>query len=193
MNQDQLTRRLFLQGSGSLAGSTMARAALPGVFAVAQAACTARDEGVSFAVLSDAEATAFGAIAARIMPTTDTPGAREAGVVHFMDKAFGSIMQEDLDSARQGLNELHAKLAGKSFSDLTEDEQDRHLSSIENTPFFRLMRTMTIYGFFGMQRYGGNIDNVGWKTVGVEDPLHTWQPPFGYYDAEYMQGEQNGE
>ncbi len=193
MNQDQLTRRLFLQGSGSLAGSTMVRAALPGVFALAQAACTARDEGMSFVVLSDAEATAFGAIAARIIPTTDTPGAREAGVVHFMDKAFASFMKQDLESARLGLDELHSKLDGKPFSDLTEDEQDQHLTDIEDTPFFILMRTMTIYGFFGMQRYGGNIANVGRKTVGVQEPLHTWQPPFGYYDAEYMQGAQNGE
>lgn len=193
MNQDQLTRRLFLQGSGSLAGSTMFRAALPGVFAIAQAACTARDEGTSFAVLSDAEAADFTAIAARIIPTTDTPGAREAGVVYFMDKAFASFMQEDLDSARQGLDELQSKLDGKRFSDLADDEQDQHLTNIENTRFFSLMRTMTIYGFFGMQSYGGNIDNVGWKTVGVEDPLHTWQPPFGFYDAEYMQGEQDGE
>ena len=103
MNQDQLTRRLFLQGSGSLAGSTMFRAAVPGIFALAQAACTARDEGMSFEVLSDAEAAAFEAIAARIIPTTDTPGAREAGVIHFMDKAFASFMQEDLDDARRTL------------------------------------------------------------------------------------------
>jgi gluconate 2-dehydrogenase gamma chain len=171
----------------------MFRAAAPGIFALAQAACTARDEGMSFEVLSDAEAAAFEAIAARIIPTTDTPGAREAGVIHFMDKAFASFMQEDLDDARRGLNELLSRVDGKPFSGLTESDQDQALTGIEDTTFFALMRTMTVYGFFGMQSYGGNIDNVGWKALGVDEPLHTWQPPFGYYDAQYMQGEQDGE
>lgn len=193
MNNDQLTRRLFLQGSGSLAGSTLLRAAIPGVMVAAQAACTSRDEGNGFKVLAAEEAAEFAAIAARILPTTDTPGASEAGVIHFMDQAFGSFMQEDLANARVGLASLQATIGDQLFSSLDEARQDRQLTEIEDTSFFALMQKMTIYGFFGMQSYGGNIDNAGWKMLGIDSPMHAWQPPFGYYDAEYMRGEQNGE
>lgn len=193
MNNDQLTRRLFLQGSGSMAGSTLLRTAIPGILATAQAACTSRDEGTGFKVLSAEEAAEFAAIAARILPTTDTPGASEAGVIHFMDQAFGSFMQTDLEDARSGLGTLQATIGEPLFSSLDETAQDRQLTAIEDTSFFSLMHRMTIYGFFGMQSYGGNIDNAGWKALGIDSPLHAWQPPFGYYDAEYMRGEQNGE
>lgn len=193
MRNDQVTRRLFVKGASALAGNSALRAAMPGVFALAEAACTAREQATGFTTLSDAEAAEFEAIAARILPATDSPGAVEAGVIWFMDNAFATLMQDQLGAARQGLDELQATLGGKLFSTLDDATQDRHLADIEGTQFFALLRNMTIYGYFGMSRYGGNRDNVGWRLLGVADPRHTWQPPFGYYDAEYMRGEQNGE
>jgi hypothetical protein len=192
VKKDQLTRRLFLHGSGSVVAGSMLRAALPGVLALAQTACTAKQEASLFTVLSDSEAMEFEAIAARIMPTTDTPGAVEAGVIHFMDSAFASIMQQDLDSARRGLESLQATLGESLFSGLDDAAKDRQLVAIENSDFFTLMRNMTLYGFFGMSHYGGNRDNVGWKLLGVDNPQHGWQPPFGYYDAEYAGGPVDG-
>ena len=193
MDNNKLTRRLFLQGSSALASSTVARTAIPAVLALAEAACTAKEDGAGFTVLGESEALGFAAIAERILPATDTPGATDAGVIWFMDGAFASFMRNDLAAARQGLADLQANLDGQQFANLDPAEQDQHLGRIEDTAFFSLMRNMTIFGFFGLSSYGGNKGNVGWKVLGVDDPVHTWQPPFGYYDAEYMQGEQNGE
>lgn len=193
MKNDRLTRRLFLQGSGAFASQSALRTALPAVFALAEVACSRREDTVEFAVLSNLEAIEFEAIAARILPTTDTPGAVEAGVIWFFDSAFDALMKDSLAAARDGLDNLQSSLGGKQFSALDVAAQDQALQAIEDSPFFDLMRNMTIYGFFGMSQYGGNRDNVGWQLLGVEVPLHTWQPPFGYYDAEYRQEANNGE
>jgi gluconate 2-dehydrogenase gamma chain len=149
-------------------------------------------------VLTADEGREIEAIAARILPATDTPGAREAGVVRFFDKAFGSLMEGSLDVARSGLAEFEAGVAGQfpgvqRFSDLDEADQDAYLAAREKTPFFGLVHFMTLCGFFGMSSHGGNRDQVGWQLLGFPTEHHTaWQPPFGYYDAEYMRGESDG-
>jgi hypothetical protein len=38
-------------------------------------------------------------------------------------------------------------------------------------------------GFLAKPEYGGNYNRAGWKLIGFEDQM-TYQPPFGYYDAE---------
>lgn len=197
MHGDQLTRRLFLQGSGSVAGSSLMRAALPGVMALAGPACTARDNDASFSVLTDDDAIEFAAIADRILPTTDTPGAREAGVIHFIDQAFAGLMQDlyaqsvsDLATFQAGVGEA---FPGKTrFSELNDAQQDRYLEAQDASSFFQLLHRMTIYGFFGMQSYGGNRDQVGWQLLGFE-PRHAWQAPFGHYDDPALQGEPGGD
>jgi gluconate 2-dehydrogenase gamma chain len=191
VGNERVSRRTFLAGSSVLAGASLARTGLPALLAVAQTACTARDEGAAFETLSDAEARELEAIAARILPATDTPGAREAGVVYFFDRSFGSIMQEQLAFARQGLTDFNAGIPAAFpgaglFSDLDAADQDRYLGAREDTGFFGFMRFMTLAGFFGMSSYGGNRDHVGWQLLGIDPRQHAWQPPFGHYDAEYM-------
>ena len=181
MPGDKFSRRFFLQGTSALA-----------VIALAETACEARDEGAAFEVLTTSEAKELDAIAARILPTTDTPGAREAGVIYFMDKALGSFMSDELESIRKGLSEFESGLT-TSFSDLSEADQDDYLRTQDHTRFFNRVRFMTIAGFFGMSSYGGNRDDIGWKLIGFEGHQGAWVPPFGYYDAEYMRGKQDGE
>lgn len=191
MNREALTRRLFLQGTGTLAGSVSLRAGLPGLVAALQAACSARKESAAYVNLTNAEAREIIAIAARIMPTTDTPGATEAGVVYFFDKAFGSFLADLREPARDMLAAFQEGVAStyagaQVFSDLDEADQDRYLKSVEDTPFFQGARFLTLAGVFGMAMHGGNRDNVGWKLVGMDTPPHAWAPPFGHYDAEYV-------
>ncbi len=198
MSGDELSRRIFLQGAGTFVGSTMLRAAAPTFVAVAQAACTARNEGAAFENLSSDEAREFIAIAARILPTTDTPGATEAGAVYFADKAFGTFLAASLDYARAQLAEFQAGIAeaypgAGRFSELDEADQDAYLISREHTAFFRGAWFLTIYGTFGMATYGGNRGGVGWKLLGMDGAPHAWSYPFGYYDAEYTERQQNGE
>ena len=135
---EELTRRTFLQGSGTLVGSTLMRAGVPAFTAVSQAACSARDEGAAFENITDTEARELLAIASRILPTTDTPGAREAGVIWFFDKTYGSVFADYLAGDRNMLAEFQAGVAAaypgaRLFSDLDESDQDSYLTSRQDT------------------------------------------------------------
>jgi gluconate 2-dehydrogenase gamma chain len=194
-NPEGLSRRNFLQSTGTLTGAAYLRMLAPGLAAITQAACSAKDEGAAFVILGPDEARDFAAIAARIIPTTDTPGATEAGVIHFIDKAFAAEMSDQLDFARAGLAELNDALGSQytdaaQLGDLGEDEQDAFLQTRETSGFFNLMWAMTIFGFFSMEKYGGNRDQVGWELIGFEGGHGPWQYPFGYYDAQ-AHGETN--
>lgn len=192
MNDGNTSRRSFLQNGVALAGGSWLRFSAPGLAAMAQAACSAKEETRQFSILSAEEATEFEAIAARILPTTDTPGAREAGVIWFFDQTFGTFNAPNLEFARGGLAQFQAARGGNTlFSSLDDAAQDEFLKTREQTPFFNLVRFMTVCGFFGMSKYGGNQDDIGWKLLEVDPHQHAYAPPFGYYDAEYMR--ENGD
>ncbi len=170
----------------------------PALAAIAQAACAAKQESASYRVLGSVEAADFEAIAARIIPTTDTPGATEAGVIHFFDNAFADEMSDQLDGARAGLAAFNAAIEASGstadrFSDLDTDSQDAFLHTQDTSEFFGLVRLMTIFGFFSMGQYGGNQDHIGWDLIGFEGHHGAWTYPFGYYDAEHSKENLRGE
>ena len=189
MPQDtSISRRRFLQSAGTLTGVAYARLAGASLIALAESACTARDEAADFKTVTNDEASTLEAIAARIIPTTDTPGANEAGVIYFIDNVLGNIMQDKLDGIRAGLADFNAALAeahsGTAFESLADDQQDAFLKTRDKSDFFAMLRMLTIYGFFSMGKYGGNKDNVGWELIGFKGHQGAWQYPFGHYDAE---------
>ena len=186
MDQHTLSRRSFLGRTAGVAGSAWLKVVLPSMAAISQAACTAKEEKAPFTILSDAEAQEFEAIAERIIPATDTPGARDAGVIYFFDQSFGSFNAPLLPMMRGGLAELQGSIeGGQLFSSLGDAEQDEILRTVQQTPFFQILRMMTFAGFFGLSEYGGNRDGAGKKVIGMDPNRHAYQPPFGYYDAEY--------
>ncbi len=193
-----LSRRDFLQSSGTLTGATLLRISSPALVAISQSACTAKEQAAAFRILGEREAADLMAIAARIIPTTDTPGATDAGVIYFFDNALATEMSGKLDVVRQGLVEFNAALqqahsGTAKFTELSADEQDAFLTSREGGEFFALVRNMTIFGFFAMSSYGGNQGHVGWESIGFDGHHGAWQYPFGTYDAEVHAGASDGE
>lgn len=187
MNPLVPSRRSFLQTGAALAGGSMLRFSAPGLAALSQAAHARKAEQAAFVILEPDEARELEAIAARILPTTDTPGAREAGVIYFLDQTLGTFNAGNLEFVRAGLEAFAAGVpGGGSFSALTEAQQDAYLKTQEASSFFGLCRLMTLCGYFGMSRYGGNRDDAGWKLIGVAPHQHAHISPFGYYDAEYL-------
>jgi gluconate 2-dehydrogenase gamma chain len=145
-----------------------------------------------FKVLTAAEAREISAVAARIMPTTDTPGATEAGAVYFFDYALGDFAKDAVTPLRGWLAELVTKAkairpAATRFSDLAAAEQDAVLKELEKGEFFGAVRGLTMLGMFSDPKYGGNRGQVGWKLLGFENRM-TNSPPFGYYDAQAARG-----
>jgi gluconate 2-dehydrogenase gamma chain len=145
--------------------------------------------GAKFSFLTASEAADVEAVAAQIIPTDDSPGAREAGVVHFIDRALGTFFSQLASDYRAQLAAFQAGYrerypAARSFASLTSSEQIEFLKGIDQTPFFSTTHLLTMLGMFTLPAYGGNRGAVGWKLIGFEDS-HAFYPPFGYYDRDY--------
>ena len=197
-NKNNVSRRGFLKSSGAFTGVSLFKIGAPSLAAITQAACTAKKEASAFQTLGKLEAADLAAIAARILPTTDTPGATEAGVIYFFDRALGAEMRPTLAELRAGLSALNASVSAAHpgngrYAELSSDAQDEHLATIEDGAFFGLLWSLTMFGFFAMSRYGGNKNKVAWDLIGFEGDHGAWQYPFGYYDAEYAKEQSNGE
>lgn len=139
-----------------------------------------------------------------IPPDPQTPGGKDAGCAVFIDRqlagpygtaeglymrgpfADGTPQQGDqspLSPAaryRQALAALdkycRATYAGKSFTQIPDNEKDKLLSGLEKgqvhlegangRAFFELLLQNTREGFFADPVYGGNRNMVGWKMIG---------------------------
>jgi len=141
-----------------------------------------------FETLDEASAGEIEAVAAQIIPSTDGPGVREAGVIYFIDRALSTFAADDREAYRTGMAQLQQKRKelfpnSTTISSLTNQQQITLIRSIETSEFFELLRTHTVLGFLGNPSYGGNRGEIGWKQIGFEDRM-MYQPPFGYYDAQ---------
>ncbi len=187
MGIHELSRRKLLL---ALLASSGCMLSLPAVLMAAEHAAGAHHEHKSLTTLGAEEAGEFAAIAARILPSTDTPGATEAGVIYFMDSVLGSSRTELLAPLREGLAALqataHRSYGSPHFGKLAADQQDTLLHTIETSEFFATLRFLTLAGMFALPEYGGNREHMGWDLIGF-DHRHAWQPPFGFYDADFAQ------
>ena len=186
---DQVSRRAFLAAAGA-AGSAwlLADPALLNAALAHARKTVALPPPYRFQVLTPEQAADLEAICMRIIPSDGSPGAKEAGVIHFMDKALETFAAPQKDFVLNGLADVNKKVVEKwpgttSFVALKPEQQDEYLKSIEQTPFFGQTRFATCVGMFGNPSYGGNQGEVGWKLLGFQSH-GIYQPPFGYYDAE---------
>ena len=204
---NELSRRRFLSQAGAGMSAAWASAHWPQIVAAATHAHQAVQAvaNYKFEFFTPEEAAEVEAIAARIIPTDETPGAREAGVVYFIDRALVTFAADDKQKYRDGLPEVQKLTREKfpevqKFSVATAEQQDdvlramdaqknhagqgrRNQSPVET--FFDVVRVHTISGFLiDPETSNGNRGGVGWKLIGRE-PEHMFKPPFGYYDKDY--------
>lgn len=188
MSSHESSRRAFLRTATQ---HSLILLSLPAMLSAREQASAVQATTAAFTTLSAEEAAELAAIAARIIPTDDTPGATEAGAIYFIDQVLGTSRTEALAPIRAGLASLQASARStyqaSTFRRLAPAQQDALLQAIETTPFFETMRYLTIAGTFAGPEYGGNRDRVGWRLIGYED-RHMWEPPFGFYDATQISG-----
>jgi hypothetical protein len=185
MESVNLSRRSLLQaiaaiiaGSATPLGRAEVAHAMDAVHA-AHAAAPGADPKLTF--FNAADAADVEAVTAQIIPSDDSPGAREAGVVYFIDRALTSIYAQ-LAAFQSAFRASRPDAV--SFASLTSAQQIEYLKQVDETPFFNTTRLLTLLGMFSLPAYRGNRDGVGWKLIGFED-AHVFQPPFGYYDRDY--------
>lgn len=191
MNENDTSRRAFLRASGGALGAAWLAAEWPALAAAAGHAHEAASGKVdhAFRLLSPEQARDVDAIAAQIVPSGDTPGAREAGVVYFVDHVLSGIYSRQAPEFLAGLAEFQQAFStghpdSGRFADADSATQLAWLRSVDKQPFFGAMRTLTVFGLLALPSYGGNESKLGWKLVGFVDQ-HVWSPPFGHYDRDY--------
>jgi hypothetical protein len=185
------SRRSFLRSGGGLLTGVWLAANWPAIAAAAHHAEDLSGGGApaGFEFLNAADAADVEAISAQIVPSGATPGAREAHAVYFIDRALATFFSDWSRDFRTGLEQFQrahraANPASASFAAAAPDAQITYLKTVDQTPFFDTVRTLTVLGMFSSPKYGGNYQGSGWKMMGFADQ-HAFTPPFGYYDREY--------
>jgi gluconate 2-dehydrogenase gamma chain len=140
-------------------------------------------------VLTRDEADILTAIAARIFPATDTPGAVEIGAVDYIEIALAGDYAPLTPLYRQGLraiNRFAREKFDRLFVELSDADKDTVLGDFEAgvpgwfkraAEFFETLRYHVLEGVFCEPHYGGNKNMTGWRLV--EFPGQQ----FGYADA----------
>jgi gluconate 2-dehydrogenase gamma chain len=152
---------------------------------------TAQDKTIHIPLhfFEEKEAIIVASAVSRIFPSDDSgPGAREAGVVIYIDRQLAGPWGRDADRYKHGPFEEGEKELGyqgdatrqeiyregikklDGFDRFTPEEQDKALQHIESSWFFKLLYQNTIEGMFADPMHGGNIDMVGWQLIGFPGP-----------------------
>lgn len=146
--------------------------------------------------LNRREAATVDAFTSEFIPSEEgSPGAMEAGVTTYIDRALAGFMRDLQSTYRRGLATLDAFTAQRfetTFAGATGEQRAELMREIDdlarNRPehflgqFFRIVREHTVQGYFGDPAYGGNRETVGWKLVGF--PGAQW----GYTDEQMRPG-----
>ncbi len=189
MSEGEIARRQFLQESAAAITSVWLTAAIGGA-SLSALSCAPAEHRSKWQSFTDAEAEDVAAIASLIIPSDATAGAREAGVIDFIDRSLATFAREQRPLFAAGLADLDRRAASaiagaKSFARLEASQQTAILHQLEQSKseFFTAMLAATAAGMFANPEYGGNRGKVGWKLIGFDDRFF-WQQPFGYYDRD---------
>ena len=141
-------------------------------------------------ILTNLERRTLEAIAERIFPKTESPGAVEIGAVDYIEVALAGDYAALLPLYRAGLRALNrhakAKCAGQ-FARLDGQQQDLMLKDFESgavagckkaAEFFDMVKYHVFEGLFCEPHYGGNKNMAGWRVVGF--PGQQWGYPDPY-------------
>ena len=187
MGKHDSDRREFLVravvGAGAVAGAGL----VPGAYAEPAAQNTEQHSQAAPSAQMHSNAIEHGAFfnhedSATIVAFTERlmPGARDSGVLNYIDLALSGAYAELQYFYRQGLAQLHAysvKTYKAPFVRLDAVKQDEVIAALESgkateftwptaQDFFNTVRTHTMEGMFADPVYGGNKDFAGWRLVG---------------------------
>jgi gluconate 2-dehydrogenase gamma chain len=158
-----MDRREALKRTAWIMGGIVSAPAIAGILN----GCKAKP-GIAWkpAFLNQDQANLVSEVAEIIIPKTDTPGAKDAGVPQFIDLILKDVYPaEDQERFTTGLQAFDAeaqKAYGDTFNDLDADKQkefvkkihDEAINAEKNTnpapkrPFILMMKELTMLGFF---------------------------------------------
>ena len=189
MHESPLSRRSFLGVAGGVALWLAASPAELLAASTGPGSSPGTESGPGYRVLTAAQASAFDAFAAQVIPgEPGSPGAREASVTRFADNALASFVKEQRPAFEKALTLLDAEARRQvplaaGFSTRAGAQQVAVMRAMDKSQHdaFETLRMPVLAGMFANPGYGGNTGKVGWKLIGFDDQF-SWQPPFGFYD-----------
>ena len=136
------------------------------------------------AAVSPAEALrTLEAACARILPSDDGPGAREAKVIRFLERQLDGPLLRLRPAMQQGallIDKWAQKRFGRGFAGLEAAQQDEILGqlaraeipvkSFPQAALFRALHSLTLEGYLADPSHGGNDGEAGWRAVGFTAP-----------------------
>ncbi len=167
----KIPRRTFLQWAASVVLGTL------GLVGIGCRSKPKRREAEP--ISSDVDAILVAACA-RLLPSDDGPGAREADCAEYVRRALAvPYLAEERVLVLEGARRLDAVArrdwAGP-FVTIAPDAQDRVLTHVQGGGedegtfdgglFLEDLLELTLEGFLGDPRHGGNRGEVGWKFIG---------------------------
>jgi gluconate 2-dehydrogenase gamma chain len=180
------SRRNFLKHTGLALGGTLL---LPACYY----------EPAPFRFFTEEEAKCLIAICECIIPSDDTPGATEAGVIYYIDKQLMGPFKKYRRIYREGLDSLQQDCRNRMKTDfelLPPDQQIDFLERIESNDdalkswsslrpadFLNRVISHTMQGFYGAPRHGGNKNYVSYRILGIGYPQVTGQNRYGKGDS----------
>jgi gluconate 2-dehydrogenase gamma chain len=182
------------------AGVAGAAAAVPAALAPDAAHAKAElAELKQMRALSPSDSATIAAFCERLIPSDKTgPGAREANVVRYIDRALAGDLRAFRPAyvaAIAAINSYSRSRHGAPFAALSPEKQDAVMQdmdlnrtttqdpSVERAAgastadflpnakaVFEMIRTHAMQGMFGDPEHGGNVKFVGWKLVRFPGP-----------------------
>ena len=160
---DAIDRREALRQAALLLGGALSAPTVAGVLAGCDVSTSWAAQAPARA-LSPAQLELVATIAEHILPATDTPGARAAGVHRFIDRMMAEYYAAS-DRARfiAGLTDVDERATranGKSFLKCTPAQQHSILTELDReaftgarppSHFFRRMKELTVVGYYTSQ------------------------------------------
>ncbi len=158
-----MDRREALRRTALLMGGVVSAPAIMGVLQ----GCKAKP-GLAWKpeFLNEDQASAVSQIAEIIIPRTDTPGAKDAGVPSFIDQilkeCYSAEDQKRFTEGLQAFNDEAKKAYGEDFTHLDAEDQEAFVKKVhddavnaapdaDKRPFILMMKELTMLGFFTSQ------------------------------------------
>jgi gluconate 2-dehydrogenase gamma chain len=111
-------------------------------------------------------------ICQQLIPADQDPGAREAGVVNYIDRQLAGFQRRQQSVYRRGLalvDDTSRAMFQNRFTNLDSASQIAVLTAVEKKDqvFFNALLAHSMQGFYGNPRHGGNRDYASWRMLGV--------------------------
>lgn len=163
-NDSLITRREAIRRTAMMLGVAVTPSLVSSVMR-AQKAAAAGIAPPRF--LSAGQFAIAGAIAERILPKTDTPGARDVGVPAFLDDMYGKYMTEEekgvFAAGLADVDTLSKTTGQRGFAGLMPAQQDAVLTKVavaaqkQEKTFFHLIKELTLLGYFTSEAIGKDV------------------------------------